>query len=47
MDDAPFYAPNHKPAALRPRQPVEHLWAIRKDGQQLDCELRDHGKWGV
>ena len=27
--------------------PGEHLWAIRKDGQQLDCELRDHGQWGV
>jgi hypothetical protein len=24
-----------------------HLWAIRKKGQQLDCELRDHGEWGV
>jgi hypothetical protein len=20
---------------------------IQKDGQQLDCELRDHGHWGV
>jgi hypothetical protein len=31
----------------RARKPREHLWAIRKDGQQLDCELRDHGEWGV
>jgi hypothetical protein len=46
MSDQPFYAPDHKPA-LRQRQPGEHLWAIRKDGQQLDCELRDHGPWGV
>ena len=23
------------------------LWAIRKDGRQLDCELRDRGPWGV
>jgi hypothetical protein len=29
------------------RRPGEHLWSIRKDGQQLDCELRDHGPWGV
>jgi hypothetical protein len=31
----------------RRRRPGEHLWTIRKDGQQLDCELRDHGAWGV
>jgi hypothetical protein len=29
------------------RQPSEHLWAVRKDGRQLDCEVRDHGAWGV
>jgi hypothetical protein len=46
-DPTPFYAPNHKPAPPRPRKPGEHLWAIRKDGQQLDCDLRDHGEWGV
>jgi hypothetical protein len=46
MSDQPFHTPDHKPA-LRQRQPSEHLWAIRKDGQQLDCELRDHGAWGV
>ena len=43
----PFYAPDHRPAPPRERKPGEHLWAIRKDGQQLDCELRDHGPWGV
>jgi hypothetical protein len=47
MSDQPFYAPNYKPAPPRQRQPGEHLWTIRKDGQQLDCELRDHGEWGV
>jgi hypothetical protein len=46
MSDQPFYAPDHKPTPLK-RQAGEHLWAIRKDGQQLDCELRDHGQWGV
>jgi hypothetical protein len=35
------------PTSPRQRQPIEHLWAIRKDGQQLDCELRDCGLWGV
>ena len=46
-DEQPFYAPVHKPAPPRERQPGEHLWAIRKDGQQLDCELRDHGPWSI
>jgi hypothetical protein len=46
MSDQPFYTPNR---TIVPRQPRvgEHLWAIRKDGRQLDCELRDHGEWGV
>jgi hypothetical protein len=45
MSHQPFYAPNLP--ARRPRQPNEHLWAFRKDGRQLDCQLRDHGAWGV
>jgi hypothetical protein len=45
-DEQPFYAPDHK-SAPRLRHPEEHLWAIRKNGRQLDCELRDHGPWGV
>ena len=45
MSDEPFYAPN-RTTAPRQRQPGEHLWAVRKDGRQLDCELRDHGTWG-
>jgi hypothetical protein len=45
VSDQPFYAPNRKIAPPRPRV-GEHLWAIRKDGWQLDCE-RDHGEWGV
>src|SRR6202022_3611776 len=46
MGDEPFYAPNRK-SAPRQRQPSEHFWAVRKDGRQLDCEVRDHGAWGV
>jgi hypothetical protein len=46
MSDEPFYAPNRKIALRQPRV-GEHLWAVRKDGRQLDCELRDHGEWGV
>src|ERR1700730_10486473 len=46
MSEEPFYAPNR---TIAPRQPRvgEHLWAIGKNGRQLDCELRDHGEWGV
>jgi hypothetical protein len=46
MSDEPFYAPN-RTTAPRQRQPSEHPWAVRKDGRQLDRELRDHGEWGV
>ena len=46
MSDQPFYAPNHTPAPRQPRA-GEHLWAVRKDGRQIDCELCDHGAWGV
>jgi hypothetical protein len=42
MNNQPFYAPDHRSAPRQP-QPGEHLWRIQKDGQQLDCELRDHG----
>ena len=46
MSDQPFYAPNRK---IAPRQPRagEPLWAIRKHGRQLACELRDDGETGV
>jgi hypothetical protein len=46
MTDDPFYAPGRqqKPATSRPG---ELLWSIRKDGRQLDAELRDHRTYGV
>jgi hypothetical protein len=47
MSDQSFYAPNQKLTPPPERQPGEHLWTIRKYGRQLDCELRDHGQWGV
>ena len=40
MSGQPLYAPDRKVAPHQPR-------AIRKNGRQLDCELRDHGGWGV
>jgi hypothetical protein len=47
MSDQPFYAPARKPATPRQRQPGEHLWSVQKDGQQLECELRDHDAWSA
>jgi hypothetical protein len=46
MSAPPFYAPNRMTAPHQPRA-GEHFWAIRKNGRQLDCELREHGAWGV
>lgn len=46
-DDQPFYVPNRPPAPPRQPRPTEHLWAIRKDGRQYDCELLDHGTQGI
>jgi hypothetical protein len=46
VSDQPFYASNRQVAPRQPRV-GEHLWAIRKDGRQLDCELRDDGEAGV
>src|SRR5712691_3490788 len=41
-DQPPFYTPKRTTAPRQP-QPREHFWGVRKDGRQLDCELRDHG----
>jgi hypothetical protein len=24
----------------------QHIWSLRKNGKQVDAELRDHGEWG-
>jgi hypothetical protein len=47
MNDQPFYAPDRKPALPRQPKPGEQLWSIRTKDRQLDCELGDHGAWGV
>lgn len=33
-----------KPLPLRQTNPGEHLWSLRKNGRQVDCELRFHGE---
>jgi|SRR5712692_3828650 len=46
MPDDPFYLPNR---TIPPQQsrPGERLWSLRKDGDEIDCQLRYHGEWGV
>src|SRR5207253_876132 len=33
-------------APPRQSRPVEHLWSTRKEGRQLDCQLRGNGEHG-
>ena len=42
-----FYAPNRPAATVPTPRPREHLWAIRRNSRQYDCELLDHGTWGI
>ena len=46
-EDQPFYAPNRVATQTRTTRPREHLWAIRRTGRQYDCEVIDHGTWGI
>ena len=47
MSDPSFNALDGTTTAPRQSRPCEHLWAVRKDGRQIDCELYDRGVWGV
>ena len=44
MADDDWYKPNRPPTP--PRQPTlgEHIWSLRRNGKQIDCELRFHGE---
>ena len=46
-EDESFFAPNRAATPTREPRPREHLWAIRRNGRQYDCELLDHGTWGI
>ena len=39
--DDDWYRP---PTAPRILKPGEHVWSLRKNGKQIDCELRFHGE---
>ncbi|MFI5302508.1 MAG: hypothetical protein ACHREM_30835 [Polyangiales bacterium] len=43
MSDEPFYSPNRKPPPPPQRRPGEPVWALRKNGHRVDCELKFHG----
>jgi hypothetical protein len=44
VSDEPFYSPNRQPDPPRQLKSGEHVWSLRKNGRQVDCELRFHGE---
>jgi hypothetical protein len=45
MSDDAFYRPNHRPPPQRTELlPGEHVWTLRTNGRQVDCELLFHGE---
>ena len=44
-DDALLW--NAPPPPPRKPKPGERVWSMRKNGKQVDAELRVHGEWGV
>src|ERR1700722_16622604 len=38
-----WYSPGYRQAPSRAR-PAEPLWALRRNGREVACELRDHGE---
>ena len=47
MTDDAIDTPNRPSPPARQPGSTEHLWAIRRGGRQFDCELLDHGTYGV
>jgi hypothetical protein len=43
MADEDWYNPIARPPARQPT-PREHIWSLRKNVHQIDCELRFHGE---
>jgi hypothetical protein len=44
MADDGWYKPNRPPIPPRQPTPGEHVWSLRRNGRQVDCELRFHGE---
>jgi hypothetical protein len=43
MPDPERFKPAH-PTPTRQAKPGQQLWTLRKNGRQVDCELRFHGE---
>ena len=44
MADDDWFEPHRLAQMARQPKPLERIWAMRKDGKQIDCELRFHGE---
>jgi hypothetical protein len=44
MADDDWYKPNPRPRPPQQPSPGERVWSLRKNGRQVDCELRFHGE---
>jgi hypothetical protein len=44
MADEDRYKPNCPPTPSRQPTPGELVWSLRRNGRQVDCELRLHGE---
>ena len=44
MADEDCYKPHRPTPPARQPTPGERIWSLRKNGRQIDCELRFHGE---
>ena len=44
MADDDWFKPNRPAPPSRQSKPGEHVWSLRRNGKQIDCELRFHGE---
>jgi hypothetical protein len=44
MADEDWYKPHRPPTPPRQPKPGERIWSLRRNGSQVDCELRFHGE---
>ena len=45
MSNDAFFSSAPQPPPRKPN-PAEHVWAMRKNGKQVDAELYGNGEWG-
>ena len=44
MPNPEWFVDSRLPSQPRQPKPGEHVWSLRKNGRQIDCELRFHGE---